>query len=263
MGLEDAIKAQFGQGEEQPTRIPFHSAWAMAARSIGRPVGADDYRGAVHALVDQAYLRPRQVHATTPLVRRLEGPTVPREKELMPSVAEWLRDAWLHKVAAPPGADIRDRILEDTSEKRVRGAGRNANPDFLAALRCLQRGAGGAYEVEVVSFELKAGDANVDPAVQEAQRHGNYVNQSYLLWHVDGVATQESAVENLSEQCRIHEIGLIVFSDPENGETYREVRPAPRKMPTWEIRSAFLSRRVRPEAFDRIVGEYDPGDGDA
>lgn len=181
----------------------------------------------------------------------------------MPSVTEWLRDEWLPKAQAPPGADIRDRVLEDTSEKRVRGAGRNANPDFLAALRCQQRGAGGTHEIVVVSFELKAGDTDLNAAVQEAQRHGNYVNQSYLLWHVDGVATQQVAVERISEQCRIHEIGLIVFSDPDNRETYREVRPGPRKTPTWETRSNFLYRRVRAEVFDRIVGENSWSGGDA
>lgn len=75
--------------------------------------------------------------------------------------------------------------------------------------------------LEVVTFEVKPDDGWKIEAVFEAAAHSRFASQSYLCIHhsKDNAPSQEME-DRISEECKRFGVGLIVFEDPKNYDTY-------------------------------------------
>lgn len=246
-----AIKRLFDTLDVDPRRLSWKNAWASAARELGRTISPTEYDSAVLALVQERFLAARGAGAQTPLVCSAAGPPVTPERDLMPGVEEWLREVWLPGFALP-SAEIIDRIVEDTSRAREHGAGPNSQPDFLAMFLCERRTKLVTRYLDVASFEVKAANANIPAAAQQAQNHHNFVNRSYLIWPAPSDALD--LIDDLTRACRTRRIGLIAFSDSTDPGSFRVILESERHEPDAALMEDFISARIAPHTQTRMFG---------
>lgn len=248
-----AIKRLFDILDVDPPRMSWKNAWASAARELGRTISPTEYDSAVLALVQERFLAARGAGAQTPLVRRAAGPPVTPERDLMPGVEEWLREVWLPG-SALPSAEIIDRIVEDTSRARERGAGPNSQPDFLAMFLCERRTKLLTRYLDVASFEVKAANASIPAAAQQAQNHHNFVNRSYLIWPASN--DEVDLIDDLTRACTARRIGLIAFSDASDPGSFRIILESTRHEPDAVLVEEFISARIAPHIQARMFGAH-------
>lgn len=237
-----------------PLGFGYRPAWATLARNLGRPIAAEEFDAAVRDLVSAGVLSGREVGSTSALVLKSDKPNVTREAKLLPDVDEWLQQEWLLSQQFE-SADILDRVIENTSAARVSGAGLHAHPDFVAGFLCARRTQIAMNYLETASFELKAADADMNRATQEAAKHAEYVNRAHLIWHIDGEAAGEDREAALLKACESYDIGLVVFGRADDFASYRILREPTRRERDVVMLEQFLRERVKDQTFNRLVGK--------
>jgi hypothetical protein len=75
--------------------------------------------------------------------------------------------------------------------------------------------------LEVITFEVKPDDGWEIEAVFEAAAHSRFASRSYLAIHKNSsVPPSQELFDRFEEECKRFGVGLIVFDDPEDYDTY-------------------------------------------
>ncbi len=101
--------------------------------------------------------------------------------------------------------------------------------------------------LSVHTFEVKPSDAIDVTAVYEALAHRRAATHAYVMLHVPDEASPPAALESVVLEARRHGIGVIVFADPDNYETWDERVVADRVEPEPSAIDEFI-RVQMPEA---------------
>ncbi|MGB8984561.1 MAG: hypothetical protein WCC12_22025, partial [Anaerolineales bacterium] len=99
-------------------------------------------------------------------------------------------------------------------------------------------------QLDVYAFELKAEPAADLTSVHQALAQTRMTHFGYLVWHLPEGSSHETRVGAITEQCRLHSIGLILIRDPDVLESWSiEVEAARQATAPADIDS-FLAARL-------------------
>ena len=229
----------------------------MLSRDLGETVSEERYAEARNVLLSkgkigrlrgqggQIFLDKPDVAGQTPVPSE-ENDTWP-EPKLMAPLRHYLDGPFKKGLDIPKTGAC---IVEDTSKMGpVRG--RWARPDFIlvSAMRFeLMPGA----QVEVHSFELKAEMGATDLAVYEALAQTRFTHFGHLVWHLPERSSAETRLQEITEQCDEHGIGLIRMYDPHDIENYEVILDPIRKDTLPSAVDGFLELRLNPFQRDEI-----------
>jgi hypothetical protein len=161
------------------------------------------------------------------------------EQRLMPHLRRYLDGPFKKGLDIPKSGVC---VIEDTS-KMGPARGRWARPDFIlvSAMRFeLMPGA----QVDVHSFELKTETGATDLAVYEALAQTRFTHFGHLVWHLPARSSAEARLQEITEQCDEHGIGLIRVYDPDDIENYEIVLDPLRKATPPSVVDGFLDLRL-------------------
>ena len=108
--------------------------------------------------------------------------------------------------------------------------------------------------LEVATFEVKAANAINVQAVYEALAHRRAATHSYVALHVPvAQATEmEETVADVADAARSHGIGVILFGDPGDYQTWEDREDARRVEPDPERLNAFVATQLSDTTRDLI-----------
>lgn len=108
--------------------------------------------------------------------------------------------------------------------------------------------------LEVVTFEVKPADSINVQCVYEALAHRRSATHAYVVLHVPTTNSYSSeGIDDIVAVARMHGVGVIVFSDPENYETWDELAPAERVEPDPERLNSFIETQLSAKTRDRLA----------
>jgi hypothetical protein len=235
---------------------------------LQRPIADLEFASAVDALLAQGRLRRVRggpggqlvLDQTDPATAEQEpvaGVQEPGdwslERNLMPAIERYLRLRYVPLESGLPPTAV--TWVRDTSTGGPHGAGPWSRPDFtlaaVAAHRFVQ-----PRSLELYGFELKP-EARCDVrAVHEAFAHSRFVHYAYLAWHLPAQSLRRSVLGTVREYCTELGVGLIVFEQPDQVDTYSILVDPARKNPAPEAIDAFMMNRFSEEdcaAIERAV----------
>ena len=102
----------------------------------------------------------------------------------------------------------------------------------------------GGSEVELYTFELKAeGSGNV-AAVHEADAQTRGSHYGYLVWHVPDRSQVKARLAAVERECQRTGVGLVLFSDPQDLDSFDHRMSAARRPTETKAVDAFLAKRL-------------------
>jgi hypothetical protein len=75
-------------------------------------------------------------------------------------------------------------------------------------------------EVELYTFELKADDSGNIDAAHEAHAQTRGSHYGYLVWHTPDRTSHQKRLDMVEHECQRLGIGLIVFTDPQDLDSW-------------------------------------------
>jgi hypothetical protein len=107
--------------------------------------------------------------------------------------------------------------------------------------------------LEVITFEVKEGlDAAVE-GVFESLAHSAFAHRSYLAVHVERYQDLEDIPDDrIVQECERFGVGYIIFSDPNDYDTYDVVVSARLKEPDPADVDNFVRQQVSPQSQEQI-----------
>jgi hypothetical protein len=103
------------------------------------------------------------------------------------------------------------------------------------------------WSLDVHGFEVKT-EAGCNPAaVHEALNHTSLVHYSHLVWHHPRWTEQDARCKDIRNRCARYGVGLIVFSDAGNVDSFAVVVEARRQEPAGDAVDEFIDTRFPPE----------------
>lgn len=225
------------------SQVPNATARTLLGQAVERPITGEVYFEVLDLLESRGQIRRGRGRGGA--VRRAEAVDQAAslaslsEKQLMPSLQRYLEQRFWRRLQLPEDAHW---TVIDTS---VGGAqnGQWRRGDFTGvaiAPRAVLRGT----DVELYTFELKAeGSGNINAAHEaHAQTRGSHYG--YLVWHLPDRAQHQLRLDAVEAECQRIGIGLVVFSDPQDLDTWeREVLPTRQSTNEREI-DEFLKTRL-------------------
>jgi hypothetical protein len=218
---------------------------ALIGRRVGAKVDGDAYFFAVDALV-RAEIINRQRGQGGKIYRATVQPTVDAdtlvtpwpEPKLMPSLGRFLKTIFWRGLDLPSKHTYKvvDTSMHGPQEKWGR-------PDFtvisVIPMRVLP-----TPQLDVYAFELKAEPAADITSVHQALAQTRMTHFGYLVWHLPEGSNYGARLDGISEQCRLHGVGLILIRDPNWVETWSiEVEPVRQATASADI-DGYLAARM-------------------
>ena len=99
-------------------------------------------------------------------------------------------------------------------------------------------------DVEIYTFELKAAEAGNVAAVHEAHAQTRGSHYGYLVWHVPDRGEVHERLDAVERECQRLGVGLIVFSDPQDLDSWERRMPAARQVTDDGEIDEFLKTRL-------------------
>lgn len=167
-----------------------------------------------------------------------------REVELYPRFATGLRN-WASKQGWT------QYEVEQTAHQGRRPTGGTwTRPDFVVvAYRGYDYTPGRTRDIE--TFEVKLADCPIE-AVFETAAHSRFATRSYLAIQRAGKLPSEGDLKRIDSECRRFEVGLVLFDDPEDLDTW-EVRAMPtRREPDPRQVEDFVTQQVAPATQQKL-----------
>ncbi|MBN1426242.1 hypothetical protein JXA88_16955 [Candidatus Fermentibacteria bacterium] len=164
------------------------------------------------------------------------------EKELYAPISAYLGSNFVRENS------IKHFVLQITAHQGKRSTGGKwTRPDItLAAVRTYTF-TPGRY-LEVITFEVKPAGTYEIEAVFETASHSMFAHKSYLVYECpDGLPDGDEAFDRLMLLCGRFGVGLLVFRDAEDPESYEEVVEPVRQNPDPASVDRFLSRQLSRE----------------
>lgn len=147
---------------------------------------------------------------------------------------------------------IKDFVIENTSKGKKRTPGKWTRPDVtLVAVK--------AYAftpqkiLEVITFEIKRASVYDVSGVFETAAHSVFAHKSFLAVESLDEFKDSEEFDRLELLCKRFGIGLLLFTDVNDWETYEEVVDAERKIPDPYDINSFISTHFGKEKQNRIL----------
>lgn len=159
-----------------------------------------------------------------------------RERELYPSFRKGLE-----KWATDEGWT--NHLIEQTAHQGRRNTGGNwTRPDFVVlGVKKYEYTPGIVRDVE--TFEVKPDLSGIE-AVFETAAHSRFATKSYLAIHAIPEDLDEERLGRIESECQRFGLGLILFDDPADPETWKYRVEATRNEPDPEFLERFLNEQV-------------------
>jgi hypothetical protein len=110
----------------------------------------------------------------------------------------------------------------------------------------------GSNEVELYTFELKAeGSGNV-VAVHEAEAQTRGSHYGYLVWHIPDRSRTAPRLDAIERECQRTGVGLILFSDPQDLDSFDHRMAAARRPTEAKAIDCFLATRLDGREMETI-----------
>ena len=102
----------------------------------------------------------------------------------------------------------------------------------------------GGNDVDLYTFELKAADSGNVPAVHEAEAQTRGSHFGYLVWHVPDRASVAARLDAVERESQRKGVGLILFSDPQDLDTFDHRMTPARQQTDARAIDQFLATRL-------------------
>ena len=147
------------------------------------------------------------------------------ESNLYTPFENYLRDFWVKDNG------LRDFIIQKTANQGKRKTGGKwTRPDFtLIAIQTYTFMQG--RSLEVITFELKPAEVYDISGVFETASHSVFAHKSYLVLQCPNGKPINENFERIEKLCKNFGIGLVVFSNVTDIETYEQILDADRNSP--------------------------------
>jgi hypothetical protein len=203
----------------------------IAAGQIGKGVG---YGGSVYRIEGTETASKTAIH------HRI------RERDLYEPIRKYIEKNWVAE------NDIKSFVLDKTAEqgsKKTRGVW--TRPDFsLVAIHTYTYIPG--KTIELITFEVKpAADFRIE-GVFETAAHSRATHRSYLMIHTPNGGTDTDKFQRLMSECERFQLGLIIFDDPDNLETFKTVQDADHRNPNPGDVNSFIKTLMNKQAQEKI-----------
>lgn len=142
------------------------------------------------------------------------------------------------------------QLVEITAKQGRRSTrGRWTRPDIAVLSLRRYRYVPGLH-LEVWTFELKTTEAADVSSVYEAVAHARFATRSYLAfpWPARPTADQDERLEAIRSEAERHGIGLLLFGDPADFETWQEVVVPVRTRADLARIDEFIAQQISDEA---------------
>ena len=225
------------------SQVPNATARTLLGQTVERPISGEVYFEVLNLLESRGQIKRGRGRGGA--VRRAEA--VERaavlssisERQLMPSLQRYLEQRFWRRLELPEDAYW---TVVDTS---VGGAqnGQWRRGDFTG-VAIAPRAVLSGTDVELYTFELKAESSGNINAAHEAHAQTRGSHYGYLVWHLPDRQLHHCRLELVESECQRLGIGLIVFTDPQNLDTWeRKVLATRQKSHDKEI-DEFLRTRL-------------------
>lgn len=227
---------------------------ALLGRRREARVGLDEYFGALEALSASNLIgrlrgqggKIYRIAALEPPVEDLTSPSAWTELRLMPSLEKYLKTVFWRVLDLPRGFSW--QVVNTSSRGPREKWGR---PDYTV-VNIVPFSVLPSRQLDVYAFELKTETSADLTSVHQALAQTRMVHFGYLVWHLPEGSIHETRLTEISDQCRRHGIGLIVFTDPDVVEAWWiEVDAERQPTPDGEI-DAFLTTRLLDAERDEL-----------
>lgn len=161
-----------------------------------------------------------------------------KENELYDPFMRVVKEFWVKD------NDIDEYLISNTSNQgKKKTGGRWTRPDVtLISIKNYQYVYGKI--MEVITFEIKPEDNYGVESVFETASQSVFAHKSFLCIHLSNGKPETEEFDRIIRQCDLFGVGLIVFEQPDDWETYETVVDPKRKEPDpYEVNS-FIKQQV-------------------
>lgn len=107
--------------------------------------------------------------------------------------------------------------------------------------------------LEIVTFEVKPeNDCRIE-GVFETAAHSRFSHKSYLMIYLPRGDPQTKEFERVERECERFGLGLIIFTDPKEWDSYETIQEAERRNPDPADVSRFIATQVSKSAQERVL----------
>ncbi len=169
------------------------------------------------------------------------------EAQLMPSVQRYLEYRFWKQIDIPPEGYW--KVIDTSTGGEPNGTWRRA--DFTA-IAVSPRDVLPGSNVELHTFELKPEYSGDIPGVLEAHAQTRGSHFGYLIWHLPDNSGKANRLQAVESECERVGIGLIIFKDPQDLDTWHLRIRATRKTTNTRDIDKFLAARLNSQQIDEL-----------
>lgn len=220
-------------------------ARALLGRAVEAPVEGDTYFTVIALLERNGEIQRRRGRGGAVRLAKPRGQEpIPQERrlsesQLMPSLQRYLELRFWRRLELPDDACW---AVIDTSTGGARD-GQWRRCDYTG-VAIAPRAVLGGSEVELYTFELKGEDSGNVAAVHEAEAQTRGSHYGYLVWHVAHRSRAAARLDAVERECRRTGVGLILFSDPQDLDSFDHRMAAARRTTETKAIDSFLASRL-------------------
>jgi len=217
--VQKAAKASLNLDVSRETYFEIRNE-LIAKGQLGKGVG---YGGSVH-----------RIEGTTVASKTAKQRKKIAERALYEPLLEYIRQTWV------PENEIKNFVLDKTAALGMKKTGGVwTRPDLsLVGIHTFTYIPG--KTIELVTFEVKPTDDFRIEGVFETAAHSRATHRSYLMIHTPNGKPDTDKFQRLASECERFGLGLIIFGNPHNWETFETVQEAERRNPNAADVNAFI-----------------------
>ncbi len=187
---------------------------------------------------------------------RIKGVTVSakktkhgKESDLYEPVRKYIEQTWVLESKIDPNTFV----LEITAHRGgKKTGGKWTRPDLsLVAVNTFPFIPG--KTIELITFEVKPADNFGIDGVFETASHSKPAHRSYLMIHTPNGKPDTEEFQRLASECERFDLGLIIFKNPNDCDTFETVQEARRRNPNPGDVNSFINTVISKESKDRIL----------
>lgn len=170
-----------------------------------------------------------------------------KESDLYSAVGQYIEKTWVKDNS------ISQFVVEKTaSQGKRKTGGRWTRPDFaLVALKSFPYIPGKI--LELITFEVKPADDYRIEGVFETAAQSRFSNKAYLMIYLPSGIPATEDFKRVERECERFGLGLIVFTDPEDWNTYETVQEPERRIPDPADVNSFIATQLSKDNQTRVL----------
>lgn len=176
--------------------------------------------------------------------------TVATEADLYPLVEQYLNLVFAPTLKPSLGAHL--HLVAITATAGPASSGKWSRPD-LALVNLWRHKYQPHQSLDLYGFEVKRDGACDLSAVHETLAHTRLVQYAYLVWHFRQADFECTNFLSIRENCAAYRLGLITFSDPSRGATFKVHLDSGHHSPDLAAVDEFIETRFPDHQKDRLL----------